>query len=297
MSNQSGDITRPIIGIAMRTGQEVFEIMCGRIALAKPAVPHDPRMCTLGRTGAGSCDGDCARDYSPSPQPDPKDLGWRIPENLHWLAQQDHRPDRLPCGMLFGQFLNLVASLIEKSIPRPSAQPVEGDAVAWMYEDKYGCRRVWLNRQSLSYVQAEREIPLYADPAKPCGNLADAVTRFLADHDDGDRADAGTNPLMLAHIADFRAALATPTHPDWPTIWEDPAGKGYPCFERPMTIKEINEAVSAQPEVAALVEALRPFAIDISDHVPDDFLMEMIAWTAGDFRKLRSALAAAGGKA
>jgi len=40
--------------------------------------------------------------------------------------------------------------------------------------------------------------------------LREAVSRFLADYDDGDRADAGTNPLMEAHIADFRAALTQP---------------------------------------------------------------------------------------
>jgi hypothetical protein len=55
--------------------------------------------------------------------------------------------------------------------------------------------------------------PLYAHPPVPdaAGDaLAGAVQRFLADYDDGDRADAGVNPLMEAHIADFRAALAQP---------------------------------------------------------------------------------------
>jgi hypothetical protein len=30
---------------------------------------------------------------------------------------------------------------------------------------------------------------------------------------------------------------------DMPTIWVDPAGKGYPCFERRMTPKECREAI------------------------------------------------------
>lgn len=38
--------------------------------------------------------------------------------------------------------------------------------------------------------------------------LREAVERFLADYDDGDRADAGIGPLMEAHVADFRAALS-----------------------------------------------------------------------------------------
>ncbi|WBO23909.1 hypothetical protein [Sphingomonas abietis] len=32
---------------------------------------------------------------------------------------------------------------------------------------------------------------------------------------------------------------------DMPTIWEDPAGKGYPCFERPMTPAECRAAIEA----------------------------------------------------
>jgi hypothetical protein len=38
--------------------------------------------------------------------------------------------------------------------------------------------------------------------------LREAVERFLADYDDGDRADAGNAPLMEAHVADFRALLS-----------------------------------------------------------------------------------------
>ncbi len=40
------------------------------------------------------------------------------------------------------------------------------------------------------------------------GRLREAVERFIADVDDGDRAEAGANPLMESHIRDFRAALA-----------------------------------------------------------------------------------------
>ncbi|MBB4837258.1 hypothetical protein HNP52_000309 [Sphingomonas kyeonggiensis] len=44
--------------------------------------------------------------------------------------------------------------------------------------------------------------------------LRDAAERFIADYDDGDRADAGNGPLMELHVADFRAALAaTPAAP------------------------------------------------------------------------------------
>lgn len=49
--------------------------------------------------------------------------------------------------------------------------------------------------------------------AEPVG-LREAVQRFMADVDDGDRAEAGLNPLMQAHVADFRQALATPARTD-----------------------------------------------------------------------------------
>lgn len=40
-------------------------------------------------------------------------LEWHIPENLRWLANQPDRPDRVPCGMLTGQFLLQVADRLE----------------------------------------------------------------------------------------------------------------------------------------------------------------------------------------
>lgn len=36
---------------------------------------------------------------------------------------------------------------------------------------------------------------------------------------------------------------ATIERQEMPTIWEDPAGKGYPCFERPMTPNEARETI------------------------------------------------------
>lgn len=61
---------------------------------------------------------------------------------------------------------------------------------------------------------------------------------------------------LLAEIASYKAAM--------PTVWEDPAGKGYFCYERPMTPAEAKEAVERLAEVlaenAALRAALEPFA-------------------------------------
>ncbi|QDC37064.1 hypothetical protein [Sphingobium fuliginis] len=61
------------------------------------------------------------------------------------------------------------------------------------------------------YRRAKAALAEPANPSvEPAGNGREAIERFLADYDDGDRADAGTNPLMEAHIADFRAALSSP---------------------------------------------------------------------------------------
>ncbi|WP_010337765.1 hypothetical protein [Sphingobium yanoikuyae] len=46
-----------------------------------------------------------------------------------------------------------------------------------------------------------------------------------------------------------------------PTIWEDPAGKGYPCFERPMTPAEARDTIDHYGrEIARLQEALTAIA-------------------------------------
>lgn len=52
---------------------------------------------------------------------------------------------------------------------------------------------------------------------------------------------------LEAHIAAEQAAM--------PTIWEDPAGKGYPCFGCPMTPAEAKAAIDRYAqEVIALTE-------------------------------------------
>ncbi|WP_303763854.1 hypothetical protein [Sphingobium yanoikuyae] len=46
-----------------------------------------------------------------------------------------------------------------------------------------------------------------------------------------------------------------------PTIWEDPAGKGYPCFERPMTPAEARATIDRYGrEIARMREALTAIA-------------------------------------
>lgn len=39
-----------------------------------------------------------------------------------------------------------------------------------------------------------------------------------------------------------------------PTIWEDPAGKGYPCFERPMTPAEAKDAIDRDGQMIVRLE-------------------------------------------
>jgi len=64
--------------------------------------------------------------------------------------------------------------------------------------------------------------------------------------------------------------------------------------------KARDEAIAAwklratAPVAAQLVQAASVFCLDIADHVPDDHMIETIAWSAADFRKLAIALKAAG---
>lgn len=44
-------------------------------------------------------------------------------------------------------------------------------------------------------------------------------------------------------IASFEAEVRKDALSGMPTILEDPAGKGYPCFERPMTPTEAKECI------------------------------------------------------
>ena len=41
-------------------------------------------------------------------------LGWHVPDNLRWLAEQADRPDYVPCGKLTGAFLIEVARQYER---------------------------------------------------------------------------------------------------------------------------------------------------------------------------------------
>lgn len=46
----------------------------------------------------------------------------------------------------------------------------------------------------------------------------------------------------------------------------------------------------AAARIEALEAALRPFALDLKDHVPDDQLIDTVAWTAGEHRAAKAAL-------
>lgn len=58
------------------------------------------------------------------------------------------------------------------------------------------------------------------------------------------------------------------------------------------TLQNAIIAMSAQhaARIEALEAALRPFALDLKDHVPDDQLIDTVAWTAGEHRAAKAAL-------
>lgn len=60
-----------------------------------------------------------------------------------------------------GETADEIAAVIMAALASEGWQLVRGDPVAWLYLDKHQCKRVWLNRQSLNYVQATSEHPLY----------------------------------------------------------------------------------------------------------------------------------------
>jgi hypothetical protein len=55
--------------------------------------------------------GPCQQRYAAS-ECQMQRLKWNVPDNLRWLAEQDHRPDYMPCGMLTGVFLTQVAEMV-----------------------------------------------------------------------------------------------------------------------------------------------------------------------------------------
>lgn len=55
-----------------------------------------------------------SKQNNPAPSPvSADDLGWSIPANLRWLADQSGRPDYVPAGWLTGAFLIRAAEKIE----------------------------------------------------------------------------------------------------------------------------------------------------------------------------------------
>lgn len=78
---------------------------------------------------------------------------------------------------------------------------------------------------------------------------------FHEDHEVGlwqVSADLDPNGLAQAILTTLEASRS-----EMPTIWEDPAGKGYPCFERPMTAKEAREEVETLRARVVELEASR----------------------------------------
>ena len=107
------------------------------------------------------------------------------------------------------------AAHTDKAIAALARQSL-GEWLAWPDAPRDGPREVdneqvrsWLsglpNKLASLTNEAARHRQSHSFPGDV--GMRSAVERFLADYDDGDRADAGVHPLMEAHIADFRAAL------------------------------------------------------------------------------------------
>lgn len=114
-------------------------------------------------------------------------------------------------------------------------------------------------------------------------------------------SDVATAKALADALPAIRKALAkAPVSGDgWraemPTIWEDPAGKGYPCFERPMTPSEAKDTIDWYGRMLAkLQNALNPFA-DIRADDGDTFATypsDMLVRCEASVREILAARAA-----
>ena len=59
-----------------------------------------------------------------------RDLGYSLPANLRWLAEQSDRPGYVPCGMLTGAFLIECANRMDwlsQKLTETRARLMEGE--------------------------------------------------------------------------------------------------------------------------------------------------------------------------
>lgn len=72
-----------------------------------------------------------------------------------------------------------------------------------------------------------------------------------------------------------------------PTLWEDPAGKGYPCFERPMTPNEARETIDRlSAQIVAYENAATPTPPTLSEDLRE--AAQAVIEQAFDFYKARN---------
>jgi hypothetical protein len=139
--------------------------------------------------------------------------------------------------------------------------------MGWCVHSGRGCHR--------ATGSACRTAPTEATP--PHDGLRDSITgealfrAFMAG--DVTRLTTTALPEEWPHMKpsyrkaweDFAAALSpSEVQPasEMPTIWEDPAGKGYPCQERPMTPKEASETIDRLSAQVVEMEAIADRLID-----------------------------------
>lgn len=78
--------------------------------------PHEQRLRDQRFVDRGMTTKPVADRETPSDDTQANRLGWHMPDNLRWLAEQSERPNYLPCGMLTGEFLKLCAEKWEGQI-------------------------------------------------------------------------------------------------------------------------------------------------------------------------------------
>lgn len=108
-------------------------------------------------------------------------------------------------------------------------------------------------------------IPTYRAPAQPVadagGVTVDLVREWLmsTDHPVSQWEREFAAAIDAHRLQSVAAATA-----GMPTIWEDPAGKGYPCFERPMTPAEVREGLS---QCFATIDGLHALVAELGDKI------------------------------
>ena len=150
------------------------------------AEPEDHTDVLARRMGAKFVDENTRMERAAGNIPSPEDSGEVVQADAlaEYLAEQDkeHWCNRLKYGSCVTR-----GCLVEAGWKNGPVRGLQGTCARYRVE------------QTRAHRLAARQSP---------DSLVGALERFLADYDDGDRADAGCSALMEAHVRDFRASLS-----------------------------------------------------------------------------------------